>query len=115
MAKDLEELQLEHARLKKELEEAQYNLEMLDEVIERVPDGVYLTDGDANAIRINAAFERISGLRREDLLGRNHRDLEKEGIIRSSRFRSRPSSSASCRTGNWSAWAAPSRFGSTSA
>ena len=53
----------------------------LDEIIEYAPDGIYITDGDANAIRINPAFERISGLKREDLLGRNHRDLERDGII----------------------------------
>lgn len=53
----------------------------LNEIIERAPDGLYITDGEANAIRINPAFERISGLRRESMLGRNHRELEKEGVV----------------------------------
>lgn len=54
---------------------------VLDEIIENSTDGIYITDGEANAIRINEAFERISGLKRKELLGRNNRDLEKEGII----------------------------------
>lgn len=53
----------------------------LNEIIERAPDGIYVTDGEANAIRINPAFERISGLKRESMLGRNHRDLEKDGVV----------------------------------
>ena len=50
-------------------------------IIENAPDGIYITDGDANAVLINKAFETISGLKRKDLLYRNHRDLEKQGII----------------------------------
>lgn len=53
----------------------------LNEIIEHAPDGIYVTDGQANAIRINPAFERISGLKRESMLGRNHRELEKEGVV----------------------------------
>jgi len=55
--------------------------ELLDCIIENMPDGIYITDGDANAIRINPAFERISGLDRNKMLGRNHRDLVKEGMV----------------------------------
>lgn len=53
----------------------------LNTIIENVPDGIYITDGDANATRINPAFERISGLKREDMLGVNHRKLEKEKVV----------------------------------
>lgn len=56
-------------------------ISILDEIIESSMDGIYITDGDANAIRINEAFERISGLERKNLLGKNNRDLEKKGII----------------------------------
>jgi len=50
-----------------ELRRMQALCEHLDQIIEYAPDGIYITDGDANAIRINLAFERISGLKRSDL------------------------------------------------
>lgn len=55
--------------------------ELLDIIIENMPDGIYITDGTANAIRINPAFERISGLDRNNMLGRNHADIVKEGMV----------------------------------
>lgn len=67
----------------KEKELASY-CQYLENIIEHAPDGIYITDGDANAIMINKAFERISGLKRENLIGKNHKVLEKEGIIRKS-------------------------------
>ena len=53
----------------------------LDDIIENSPDGICITDGDATAIRINKAFSRISGLDITEMIGRNHRDLEKEKMI----------------------------------
>ncbi|HHY90750.1 MAG TPA: sigma 54-interacting transcriptional regulator [Clostridiales bacterium] len=53
----------------------------LDAVIESSYDGIYITDGKANTLKVNKSYERISGLKREDLLGRNMADLEKEGLI----------------------------------
>ena len=65
----------------RELDETRALCEKLDTIIEYNPDGIYVTDGDANAIRINPAFERISGLKRSEMLGVNHRDLEKDGVV----------------------------------
>lgn len=64
-----------------ELEKTRDLCRKLDEIIEHAPDGIYVTDGEANAIRINPAFARISGLDREKMLGRNHRELEKDKIV----------------------------------
>lgn len=53
----------------------------LDAIIESCYDGLYITDGNANTLRVNKAYERISGLNAKDLIGRNMRDLVKEGIF----------------------------------
>lgn len=67
-----------------ELEKAHSLCKKLNQLIEYVPDGIYVTDGEANAIRINPAFERISGLDRNKMLGVNHRKLEEDRIISAS-------------------------------
>jgi len=53
----------------------------LDAIIESSYDGLYITDGDANTLRVNQAYERISGLKRENLIGRNMKDLVQEGVL----------------------------------
>ncbi|MBW1780936.1 MAG: sigma 54-interacting transcriptional regulator [Deltaproteobacteria bacterium] len=53
----------------------------LDAIIESSYDGLYITDGEANTLRVNQAYERISGLKREDLIGRNMKDLVQEGVL----------------------------------
>jgi len=57
------------------------NILKIDELIESSYDGLYITDGNANTIMINSAYERITGLKRENLIGRNMRDLVREGIF----------------------------------
>src|SRR5690606_6443478 len=56
-------------------------IKMLENIIETSHDGIYITDGQANTVLVNKSYERITGLKREDLLGRNMADLVKEGII----------------------------------
>jgi PAS domain S-box-containing protein len=53
----------------------------IDEVIESSYDGIYITDGEANTLRVNKAYERITGLKREEIIGKNMVDLVKEGYI----------------------------------
>ncbi len=53
----------------------------LEAIFESSYDGLYITDGKANTIRINSAYERITGLKREDLIGRNMRDLVNEEVF----------------------------------
>lgn len=59
----------------------QKELKMLEAIIETAFDGMYITDGNANTIFINKSYERITGLKREDLLGHNMADLVSRGII----------------------------------
>ncbi|MGO9020241.1 MAG: sigma 54-interacting transcriptional regulator [Syntrophobacteraceae bacterium] len=53
----------------------------LDAIIESSSDGLYITDGQANTIRVNQAYERITGLKRQDLLGYNMRDLVNDRVF----------------------------------
>ena len=53
----------------------------LEAIFESSSDGLYLTDGDANTIRVNSAYERITGLNRADVIGRNMRDLVSEKVF----------------------------------
>ncbi|MCX5872150.1 MAG: sigma 54-interacting transcriptional regulator, partial [Deltaproteobacteria bacterium] len=53
----------------------------LEAIFESSFDGLYITDGKANTIRVNSAYERITGLKREDLIDRNMMDLVKEGVF----------------------------------
>ena len=44
-------------------------------------DGIYITDGDANTIFINSSYEVISGLTRDEVIGKNMLQLEQNGVI----------------------------------
>ncbi|MFZ5585636.1 MAG: sigma 54-interacting transcriptional regulator [Thermodesulfobacteriota bacterium] len=53
----------------------------LEAIFESSQDGLYIADGNAIGIRANAAYERITGLRREELLGKRLQQLVDEGFI----------------------------------
>ncbi len=53
----------------------------LGAIIENTYDGLYITDGDANTLMINQAYERIAGIKRDEILGKNMRDLVASGVI----------------------------------
>jgi PAS domain S-box-containing protein len=55
--------------------------QQLEAIIESSYDGLYITDGKANTILINSAYERITGMSRGNLLGRNMHDLVNEKIF----------------------------------
>nr|WP_207718377.1 sigma 54-interacting transcriptional regulator [Clostridium beijerinckii] len=65
----------------RDMKNAKLGLTELDSIIECSYDGIYITDGEANTIKINNAYESITGLKRSEVLGRNMKDLEKEGVI----------------------------------
>ncbi|WZL74485.1 sigma 54-interacting transcriptional regulator [Clostridiaceae bacterium 35-E11] len=64
-----------------ELNEVQKISQRLDAVIESSYDGIYITDGKANTLRINKSYERITGVKREEMLGKNMLELEKASYI----------------------------------
>lgn len=68
----------ESNRIFRTAEEAQKHLEA---IIEHSFDGIYITDGDGNTIMVNRAYEQITGLKKQEVLGRNMKSLVKNGVI----------------------------------
>ncbi|MGI6072208.1 MAG: sigma 54-interacting transcriptional regulator [Lachnospiraceae bacterium] len=55
--------------------------EYLYEILEHFHDGIYITDNEANTIYLNHSYERISGLKVSDMLGKNMKALVEQGVI----------------------------------
>ena len=68
----------------KELEKTRLLCSELDAVIECSYDGIYITDGEANTLKVNKSYEKITGLTREFMIGKNMKKLVEEGVISSS-------------------------------
>jgi len=50
-------------------------------IIENTYDGLYITDGNADTLMVNKAYERITGIKRSEVLGKNMRQLVASGVI----------------------------------
>ncbi len=59
-----------------ELIEAQAETRQLAEAVKQTSDSVLITDRNGNIVFVNPAFERVTGYRREEVLGRNPRILK---------------------------------------
>lgn len=57
------------------------NNRVLEALLDSSYDGIYITDGQGITLRINKAIERITGLSTVELVGRNMRDLVREGVF----------------------------------
>lgn len=64
-----------------EFENAKYICNQLDAIIDNSYDGIYITDGQANTILVNKAYEEITGVLAKDVIGKNMSDIVKDGII----------------------------------
>lgn len=64
----------------KQIKDESY-MNQLYNILETSYDGIYITDGDANTILINKSYERITGLKRKDLLGRNMAEIVEKGVM----------------------------------
>lgn len=53
----------------------------LESIIESSYDGIYITDGNAKTIKINKAYERITGLNRYDMIGKYMQDLVDDHVL----------------------------------
>ncbi|OLN21564.1 hypothetical protein BTO30_14340 [Domibacillus antri] len=54
---------------------------MFSDMINSLYDGVYITDGHGFTVKVNTAYERITGISSEKVVGLHMRDLEKAGYI----------------------------------
>ena len=53
----------------------------LDTIIDASTDGLWICDGEANVLRLNPASERINNVQASEVIGRNMRDLQREGFV----------------------------------
>ncbi len=70
--------------LSSELEEMKNVAAEFSAIFENSYDGIYITDGEGNTLRVNKAYERITGLNRKHLLGKNMKEIVKKGFLNES-------------------------------
>nr|WP_223287409.1 PAS domain S-box protein [Halomonas elongata] len=58
-----------------------FDHEPLRSVLNALHDGVYITDARGITVTVNTAYERLTGIRRDDVVGRHMADLVKAGYI----------------------------------
>ncbi|MEL7655510.1 MAG: sigma 54-interacting transcriptional regulator [Bacillota bacterium] len=62
-------------KLNMELEKSQHMIEELEGILEGSFDGILVTDGEGNVLLVNQSYERITSIKKEELYGKNMRDL----------------------------------------
>ncbi|MDR2744762.1 MAG: sigma 54-interacting transcriptional regulator [Desulfovibrio sp.] len=50
-------------------------------ILDAIPDGVFISDAEGTSLRINLMYEQLTGLRQEEVRGKNVRDLVREGVF----------------------------------
>ncbi|HPT69496.1 MAG TPA: sigma 54-interacting transcriptional regulator [Syntrophomonas sp.] len=63
-----------------ELEHTKKVKEELDAIIEASFDSIFVTDAKANVVSINEAYTRITGIKAEEIIGKNMYDLVEQGL-----------------------------------
>ena len=71
--------EIEH--ISKELDLFKNMKSWLDTIINSSYDGLWICDNEGNALMINKASERINGVKAEDVIGKNMKDLVREGLF----------------------------------
>lgn len=52
-----------------------------DTILNALHDGVYITDGAGITVKVNSAYERLTGLQSGQLIGRSMHDLVRDGVV----------------------------------
>lgn len=68
-------------RISEQLQVHQRLVRELEAVIESTDDGIYIADGAGVTLRVNSAYERITGIRREQVVGQHLADLVSRGFF----------------------------------
>lgn len=71
----------EYEKISQHLSRYQTLVREVEAIICSSYDGIYVTDAQANTIRVNRAYENITGIKALEVLGRNMRDLVDEGYF----------------------------------
>jgi PAS domain S-box-containing protein len=71
----------EYEKVGSELESFKRLNEELDAIIESSYDGLYVTDGQSKTLRLNQAYERITGLQKNDLIDKRTDELVSRGFF----------------------------------
>lgn len=58
-----------------ELEKSKHMIEELEGILESSFDGILVTDAEGNVLLVNKSYERITSIKKEELYGKNMRDL----------------------------------------
>jgi len=70
-----------YEKLSRDLFEVREYAEEIKAIIGSSYDGIYVTDGDANTKWVNSSYEKITGIEASQVMGRNMRDLVREGYF----------------------------------
>lgn len=74
----------EYEKVSSELESFKRLNEELDAIIESSYDGLYITDAESRTLRVNQAYERITGIKKKEVLGKRTEDLVSNGLFKPS-------------------------------
>ncbi|AGL00083.1 sigma 54-interacting transcriptional regulator [Desulfoscipio gibsoniae] len=68
-------------KVSNQLETVQELAAELNGIFDHSYDGIYVTDGKGKTLRVNKAYQRITGLSLEQLVGENMKDIVNQGLI----------------------------------
>jgi PAS domain S-box-containing protein len=71
----------EYEKVARQLEDVRAIAAELNAIFENSYDGIYVTDASGKTIRVNKAYQRITGLPLEQLIGENIKDIVDQGLI----------------------------------
>ncbi len=65
----------------KKLADQEFEIYSFREMMNRLQEGIYITDNRGITLYVNSAFVHLSGLSREDLIGKRVNDMRDDGIL----------------------------------